>query len=384
MTANSWGGIYQKLGVRPMINATGNLTARGGSTPSSAVRKAMQEADSSYVEMSELLEKAGQYVATQLGVEAAYPTAGCYAALVLCSATVMTGNDPDKRSQLPDTTGLKHEIILQKIQRYGYDRAYTIPGSKLTIVGNDDGCTEEQLERAIGPDTAAIAYLIQPNQGNAIPLEIVVEMAHAHDIPVIADAAAQIHPLDYFRRNAQSADLVCFGGKYFNAPHSTGLACGRKDLIQAVIAHGFIGPRPIGRGMKVDRQEIIGLVTAIDIWMNTDHQERLRNQNKRYAVISEHLKSLDQVSTEIVCHKRHTLSDLHVTFDPETLGKNARQITNALDAGSPRVCVEVDSDNTITINAYTLNQGEELLIAQALREQLSNANSEIMIAPALT
>ena len=376
MTANSWGEVYQKLGVRPMVNATGNLTARGGSTPSAVVRKAMQEADGSYVEMAELLEKTGQYIATQLDVEAAYPTAGCYAALVLCSAAVMTGNDPDKMAQLPDMSGLKHEIILQKRQRYGYDRAYTIPGSTLTTVGDEDECTEEQLERAIGPDTAAIAYLIQPGQGNAVPLETVVEIAHAHDILVIADAAAQIHPLDYFRRNAQSADLVCFGGKYFNAPHSTGFACGRKDLIQAVTAHGFIGPRPIGRGMKVDRQEIIGLVTAINIWMDTDHQERSKNQDKRYAAISEHFCPPGQVTTEIVYHKGHTLSALHVTFDPKTMGKNARQIADILDAGSPRVCVETQGDNTITINAYTLNQGEEHLVAQALKNLLSDDNSE--------
>ena len=376
MTANNQGGVYQKLGVRPIINATGNLTARGGSTPSPMVREAMQEADKNYVEMSELLEKSGQHIAMQLGVEAAYPTAGCYAALVLCSAAIMTGNDPDKRSQLPDITGLKHEIILQKTQLYGYDRAYTVPGSKLTIVGNDNRCSEEQLERAIGPDTAAIAYLIQPDQGNAVPLETAVEIAHTHNIPVIADAAAQIHPLDYFRRNAQSADLVCFGGKYFNAPHSTGLACGRKDLIQAVTAHGFIGPRPIGRGMKVDRQEIIGLVTAIDIWMNTDHKKRSNNQNKKYETISKHIKPLNQVSTEIVHHKRHTLSDLHVTFNPEVLGKNASQIAKALDASSPRVCVEVLSNNTISINAYTLNKGEELLIGQALKDHLSGANLE--------
>jgi len=326
--------------------------------------------------MAELLEKTGQYIATQPDVEAAYPTAGCYAALVLCSATVMTGNDPDKMAQLPDTSGLKHEIILQKRQCYGYDCAYTIPGSTLTIVGDEDGCTEEQLERAIGPDTAAIAYLIQSDQGNAVPLETVVEIAHVHDILIIADAAAQIHPLDYFRRNAQSADLVCFGGKYFNAPHSTGFACGRKDLIQAVTAHGFIGPRPIGRGMKVDRQEIIGLVTAINIWMDTDHQERSKNQDKRYAAISEHLCSLGQVTTEIVYHKGHTLSALHVTFDPETVGKNARQIADILDAGSPRVCVEIQGDNIVTINVYTLNQGEEHLVAQALKNLLSDDNSE--------
>ena len=371
MTANGWGEVYRRLGARPVINATGNQTVRGGSTPSAAVRKAMQEANASYVEMAELLEKSGEHIASLLDVEAAYVTAGCYAALVLCSATVMTGDDSELRAQLPDTTGLKDEILLQKKQRYGYDRAFTVPGGKLVIVGDEDGCTAEQLEEAIGPSTAALAYLIQANQGNAVPLEEAVEIAHAHNILVIADAAAQIYPLDYFRRNARSADLVCFGGKYFNAPHSVGFVCGRKDLIETVAAHGFIGPRPIGRGMKVDRQEIIGLVAAIDLWFAADHEKRSREQDARYAAIAEGLSGIAGVSAEVVHTKSHTLSDLHISFNPESVGKNAQQVANALDDGAPRIRVNHRGDNMITINAYTLNEGEEYIIADALRRTLA-------------
>ncbi len=222
MTDKNWGNVYKKLGARPLINASGNQTVLGGSILSPAVKKAMEEASASYVEMEELLEKSGEHIASLLGVEAAYVTSGCYSALVLCSAAVMTGNDPDKRAQLPDTTGMNDEIILQRTQRYGFDRAFTVPGGKVNYVGDDNGTTKEQMEQPIGPNTVAVAYLVYPDQGKAMPLEQVVEIAHAHDVLVIADAAAQIYPLDYFRRNAQSADLVCFGGKYFNAPHSAG------------------------------------------------------------------------------------------------------------------------------------------------------------------
>lgn len=134
MANTDWGNVYKKLGARPVINATGNQTVRGGSTPSPAVREAMLEADTSYVEMEELLEKSGHFIAERLGVEDAYVTAGCYAALVLAAATVMTGSDADKRAQLPDTTGLRDEIVFQKVQHYTYDRAFTIPGSKLIFV----------------------------------------------------------------------------------------------------------------------------------------------------------------------------------------------------------------------------------------------------------
>ena len=146
--------------------------------------------------------------------------------------------------------------MLQETQRYGYDRAYTVAGSKLVLAGNADGCTRTELESAIGPNTAAVAYLIRAGNEAAVSLEDTVEIAHSHGIPVIADAAAQIYPLDYLRRNAQSADLVCFGGKYMGAPHSAGFLCGRKDMVQAAAAHGFIGPRPLGRGMKMGTDRV--------------------------------------------------------------------------------------------------------------------------------
>ena len=373
MANTDWGNVYKKLGARPVINATGNQTVRGGSTPAAAVREAMLQADASYVEMEELLETSGQFIAERLGVEDAYVTAGCYAALVLAAATVMTGSDADKRAQLPDTTGLRDEIVFQKVQHYTYDRAFTIPGSKLIFVGDDKSCTAEALNDAIGEKTAAVAYLIQPNQGKALPLAEAVEIAHSHNLPLIADAASQIYPLDYFRQNAQSADLVCFGGKYFNAPHSTGFICGKKELIETVRAHGFIGPRPVGRGMKVDRQEVIGLVTAIDIWLSTDHGKRSAAQDARYAALAQGIKDIPGVSCEVrYQEKSHTLSDLHVTFDAARIGKDASQVVNALDAGTPRIKLNTHGKETLVINAYTLNEGEEYVIAKALRKLLAN------------
>ncbi|MCZ6678983.1 MAG: aminotransferase class V-fold PLP-dependent enzyme, partial [Candidatus Poribacteria bacterium] len=340
MTDSTWGNVYTRLGARPVINATGNQTTRGGSTPSPLVRQAMEEASSSYVEMDELLEKSGDHIASLLGVEAAYVTAGCYAAMVLSSATAMTYNDPDKRDQLPDTTGLKNELIFQKNQRYGYDRAYTVPGSKLVIVGDDDGCTPKKFENAIGPNTAGIIYLVQAESSSGVSLREAIEIAHRNNVIAIGDAAARIYPLDYFRRNAQSADLVCFGGKYFNAPHSTGFVVGKKHLIEEVRAHGFIGPRPIGRGMKVDRQEIIGLVTAVDAWCSMDHEKRSREQDARYADVSHALEGISGVSTEVVYNEQsHTLSNLHITFEPKTVGKNAQDVADALDVGTPRIRV---------------------------------------------
>ena len=121
----------------------------------------MDGADINFVDMETFLRKSGDFIASFLDVEAAYVTAGCYAAMVLSSAAAMTHQHPEKRDQLPDTTGLKDELVFQKSQRYGYDRAYSVPGSKLVLVGDDEGCTTEEFENAIGPNTAAIIYLVQ-------------------------------------------------------------------------------------------------------------------------------------------------------------------------------------------------------------------------------
>ena len=322
--------------------------------------------------MEELLETSGARIADLLGAEAAYATAGCYAALVLSTAACITGNDPEKAAQLPDMTGLKSEIVLQQRQRYAYDRAYTVPGSKLVLVGDDEGSTADQLESAIGPDTAAVAFLIQADRDDSVVgLEDTVDIAHARGVPVIADAAAQIYPLDYFRRNAQSADLVCFGGKYMGAPHSIGFVCGKKGMIESVTAHGFIGPRPFGRGMKVDRQEIIGLVTALEAWLDTDHEERLVRYGVRFSAIERAVRGVSGVKgTKVVPTNSYYGLLLHVVLDTGELGKTASDVLDELLDGTPRIRLDAEGDDTLTVNVHTLNEGEEDVIADRLRDIL--------------
>jgi L-seryl-tRNA(Ser) seleniumtransferase len=364
--------VYTRLGARPVINAGGNTTVWGGSTPSPEVMRAMQEAGNSFVEMEELLATAGARIADLVGADAAYPTAGAYAALVLSTAACITGNDPEKAAQIPDLGGLKSEIVLQQRHRYGYDRAYTIPGSRLVLAGDEEGTTADQLIRAIGPDTAAVAYLVSADKDEStVGLEETVEIAHARGIPVIADAAAQIYPLDSLRRNAQSSDLVCFGGKYMGAPHSTGFVCGKKDMIEAVTAHGFIGPRPFGRGMKMDRQEIIGLVTAIDMWINTDHEERLVRYGARFSAIERAVQGVSGVrETKVVPTNNFVGLMLHVVLNTDKLGKSAEEVYDEVLNGAPRIRLATEGDDTLTVNVHTLNEGEEHIIADRLRDVL--------------
>ena len=369
---NAGENIYARLGARPVINAGGNTTVWGGSTPSPEVARAMEEAGGSFVEMEELLAGAGARIAELLDVEAAYPTAGCYAALVLSTAACLSGEDAEKADRLPDTTGMKDEIVLPKPHQYSFDRAYTIPGSKLVLAGDDDACSAEELEAAIGPNTAAVAYLINNNDyGPTVSLEDALSIAHARGLPVIGDAASQIYPIDYFRRTAQSADLVCFGGKYVGAPQSTGFVCGRKDLIDAVTMHGFVSGRPFGRGMKMDRQEIIGMVVGVEAWVQADHEERIIEYGSRFAVIEEALEGVVGVQRAgAVATDRHYGLDFQVSLDTAALGKDAQAVADELLKGTPRIRVGTLDNDILTFTMNTVQPGEEQIIADRLSELL--------------
>ena len=370
---NYW---YKNLGVRPVINAGGNTTLWGGSTSSIKVRQAMEESSDNYVEMDELMQNSGHYIATMLGVENAYVTSGCAAAMILSAAACMAGVDPKKTASLPSTTGMKNEIVFQKQQQYPYQRMFSVPGSELVLVGDDKQCTVDQLYDAINPNTAAVAYVYHSElyQSN-LTIEEVVRVAHSKDVPVIVDAAGQVYPLDRFTRIAQAADLVCFGAKYFGAPHSTGVVCGRGDLIQSVAAQGFIGfetggRRSLGRGYKVDRQEIVGEVAAMDEWFSLDHEERILDYGAKLNIIQRSLDLIPKVFTEIRRYDSHYQIGLHISFDNSDVD-NIHSLSGSLLEGNPRIRVRVDDDNTIAIIPHTLNHGEESIIASRLTDILS-------------
>ncbi len=367
--------VYKNLGVVPVINAGGSTTRWGGSTPSQAVKQAMEAAEKNWAEIEELLEGAGARIADVLGVEAAYVTTGCYAALALSTAACITRNDPEKLRRLPDTTGMKDEILLQTRQRYGFDRCYTVCGGKLVEVGDADGCSPEQLESAMGKNTAALAYYVQPDGDDAVvSLEDSVAIARKHDIPVIVDAASRIFPLDYFKKLAQSAELVCFAGKYMNAPQSTGFVCGRKDLVEAVARHGFATARPLGRGMKLDRQDIVGVVTGLNEWFSMDHEARFAEYDTKFATILNGLEGAPNIrEAKVVEVSRHPGVTLHVVLDSATLGKTAQEVADELYAENPRIRVLRQGKDTLNVNVHTLNDGEDRIVADGLRRVLTMA-----------
>ena len=368
-------GVYERLGVRRVINAWGVATELGGWGQSERVTRAMEEANRGTVEMQELLRKSGDFIADLLGVEAAFVTSGGAAAQALSVAACMAGTDPDRIAQLPDTTGMKNEVVIQKRNRYMFDRCYTLTGASLVDAGDDDGTTEDDLDAAIGPNTAAVAYYIQPPIDDAIvSLEDTVALARSRGVTALADACSQIYPLDYFRRCAQSADLVTFGAKYMGAPHSAGFVCGKRDLIDAVSAQSFVtyhydGGRAVGRAMKIDRHEIIGVVTAIEDWFTMDHEERILEYEARFATIDDALGDVDGVSTRRTEVPHYVPYMMLVDVDEPVVGKTAEQVRVELDNGSPRIWVGAE-DCSLRVVVNCMSDEETGVVAERLRAAL--------------
>jgi D-glucosaminate-6-phosphate ammonia-lyase len=372
-TSSVTGSVYELLGVTPVINARGNNTVLGGSTPSARVRRAMHEAEYTYVDMQQLLERAGVVIADLLGAEAAYVTPGAAAALALGAAACMAGADPDRIGRLPDSSGMPNTILIQAAQRYHYQRAVTVPGAKLVEVGTDQGTSAAELEAALGPHVAAVFYPAHlEGTPGTLSLDQVIAIAHARNIPVLVDAAGRVYPLDKFKNYAGGgADLVAFGAKYLGALNATGILCGRKDLVEAAAMHGFIGfetvawEKSIGRPLKLDRQTIVAVVTALQEWLETDHEARLANYERRLLAMRSELEGAAGVTMSIDQSEGPSPRVLRLTIDPAHARQDARGVVKALRTGSPQIAVNIEGDSVI-VNPVTMREEDDGIVASRL------------------
>lgn len=373
-------GIFEELGVKPVLNAQGNRTLLGGGTPSAEVRAIMDEAEDYYVNLDELIDAAGQRIADMLGVEAAIVTSGCAAALAVGAAACMTGNDHDKVDQIPDTTGMRNEILIQRQLRVKYDRSMTIPGGKLIEIGDVEETRLEQLEEAIGPNTAAIHYLAPGDRPGALSIEDVIRVGHAHDVPIIVDAAGQVYPTDGLSKYVKmGADLVAYGAKYFGAVNSSGILTGRKDLIEAAKLNSFIGfesikgtaPRSFGRPMKVDRQEVVAVYAALREWLTMNHEDRFAVYERRIDLLRSEISAISTITTSDF-PRGGPVEGLEIKVDPDNLGKTNREVIEELRAGSdefPSVWVR-ELEDSFVVRMQTLREDGERTIADRLKDIL--------------
>ena len=362
--------IFEQLGATSVINARGNNTVLGGSTPSARVRQAMQDAERYYVDMQQLLERSGAAIAEMLGCEAAYVTPGAAAALALGTAACMTGADLDKVAQLPDTRGLdKHSVLIQTGHHYHYQRAVTVPGAKLVDV--EPAGFDAALQQ---PNVAAVLFPAHlDGASGTLSLDETIARAHARGVPVLVDAAGRVYPLELFRSyTKRGADLVAYGAKYIGALNASGILCGRADLVAAARLHGFIGfetvawEKSFGRPLKVDRQTIVAVVAALKEWLETDHVARLASYECRLQAIASEIQGAPGTRLSITKGDGPAPRLLRIDIDRQAARHDVAGLVEALWTGTPSIAVGRAGDEAILINPVTLREEDDGIVAARL------------------
>jgi len=371
--------ILKKYDLRKIINAAGTYTFIGGSVLPPEVINAMSQAAQIFVDMDELQEKASQIIANITGAESAYVTSGCSAALTLAAAACMTQGDPVKIQRLPDSKDMKNEIVIHRSHRNVYDLSFRNAGAKLIEIGlvgpgGIFGTNEWELKQAINQNTAAIAYVLSPLviSRSVIPLPRVVDIAHEQGVPVILDSAAELPPVSNLKKFIKlGVDLVAFsGGKAIRGPNASGFICGRKDLIEMCRVQG--SPHyGIGRPMKAGKEEIFGLLAAIEWYTTKDHQAELDLWEKRVQYILEGISKLKGVHAirKFPTATGRPIPTVHLTVDRESLQKTAHKVVSELESGDPsiRICKDLLDSDTIILNPSTLMVEDEKRILEELR-----------------
>lgn len=333
--------FYEGLGLKTTINAAATFTVLGGSLMSPEVLAAMNAAAGAYVNMHELHLAVGRRLAEATGNEAAYVTSGCAAGIVLAVLAARNGGDPGRLPELPGHQHAPHEVIMHAAHRIPYDRAVALAGGTIRQIGDMLGTFSWELEGAINANTAAVLYVAGAHMPQmALPLEEVVRIAHAAGIPVIVDAAAQLPPAGNLRRFSAElgADAVIFsGGKALRGPQASGLMVGREGFIEAVRQNGAPHQR-WGRALKAGKEEIAGLLAAVERFVALDHEGLRRGWRQDVQVWHDGLAGMPGVRTTIeeINEAGQHVPRLHVAIDDPG---RAAAVVGSFDDGNPRLAV---------------------------------------------
>ena len=369
-------GVYQRLGVRTFINAVGTLTTRGGTLMPPEVKAAMEEASTNFVMIHELQEKVGARIAELTGAEAAFVTAGASCSLCLATCAVTAGDDKKKMRRLPDLSSMKSEIVIQKVHRSSFDQAFSIVG--VTLVNVE---TEDDISKAINEKTAATAFVLSHNSmGHKVSLERYLDISHEHGLPLILDAAAEIPPEENLSKFVKmGCDMVAFsGGKNLRGPQCTGILMGKKEWIRK--AYASAAPSNyFARIAKVGKEEIVGLLAALELYLKQDHGAIRREHYAKLNRIAERLQGLPTVYSEFIPNNDYSHSPrLSVQWDEAKLGLSLEEMLRQLRHGSPSIEA---SDmrrfrpawKGLGIFPYQLEPGQEILIAARINEIVREA-----------
>jgi len=362
--------LLKELGVRPFINAAGTYTTMTGSLMLPEVMEAINYGSQHYVFLDELHDAVGRRLASLIGCEAAMVTAGAASALTLGTAAVLTGAQRKFIEQLPDLTGMKSEAIIQKSHHFPYEHALRNCGVRLVDVE-----TREELERAVNHNTAMLFFLNYANNQGRIKDADWVELGKKHGIPTFNDCAADVHPVENLSKwTRMGFDLVCFsGGKGLFGPQSSGLLLGRKDLIAAARLNDSPNSNTIGRGMKVNKEEMLGLLAAVETFLRMDHNKTWKEWERRAKLIIDSARSLPGLQAEMYLPEIfNRWPHIRVQWDPQKVKAKPNDIVRSLRAGEPSVAVLATREG-LDVGVITLKPGEDRIVARRLREVLKSA-----------
>ena len=367
--------LYQRIGVSPIINAAGSITRLGGTRTRPETLDLMSRAARVMVNIDDLNRAAGRELARITGAEAGFVCSGAAGGLVLQAAAVIAGNDPVKMRQLPNTDGLKNEIVIHTMHRFPYDQAYRAAGAKMVEFGDYLFAHPWQLEGAINEHTAAVAYLCAPFSSNKVlPLERVCDIAHSHDVPVIVDAASMLPPrANLYRYIHAGADMVVYsGGKGIRGPQGSGVLVGRADLIEAAAAQA--NPAQfLGRGMKVAKEEVIGLVASLAAFVEEDEDAETSAYRQMMQRVVDALVEIPGLEITLR-HDRYNylIPCAVIEFTDEWRGPSRDAIAAAMERGNPQVYLhQLGGPHELAVDPLNLTEEDTEVVIRRLREELT-------------
>jgi uncharacterized pyridoxal phosphate-dependent enzyme len=366
--------LVKELGLRTFINAAGTYTTMTASLMHEEVLDAINSSAKEFIMLDEVHDKVGEKIAGLCKSEAAMVTSGCWSALVLGTAGVLTGMDETKIAMLPNVEALeKNEVIVQKGHNHDYIHALTNTGIKPVVVESAG-----DLQKAIGPKTALMYFLNESAPHGQIQHEEWIAVAKKNNIPTIIDIAADVPPVENLWKYTQIGfDLVCIsGGKAIRGPQSAGLLLGKKEHIAAARLNAPPRGGNIGRGMKVNKEEMLGMYAALDKFVHMDHEKEWKIWEERIAVIENAAKKVKGVTTEVVVPPiaNHTPA-LKISWDMAQVKMSRSEMQDKLRKGTPSIEVMGTGDNMINITVFMLKPGQEKMVASRIKEELAKASA---------
>ncbi len=363
---------FKELGVGTFINAAGTYTTLTASLMHPETVAAIEYSSRHFVRLNELHDACAKRIAELVGSEAAMISSGAAGALTAGTAACVAGKNEEFIRRLPDTTGMKSEVIVQKSHRYGYDHAVRNAGVRFVEVE-----TAAELEAAVNPKTAMMLFFNSNNNVGQIKDEEFVRLGKKHGIPTMTDAAADVTPVENVTKWVKMGfDLVIFsGGKGLRGPQSAGLLLGRKDLIEAARLNSSPYSDSLGRGLKVNKEEMLGMMVALENYMKKDHAAEWKEWERRCKQIMDSVGPIKSIKTEIqVPDIANHVPHVHITWDRSQLKISPREAKKQLREGTPSIEVTPSGDDRLVVAVWMLQPGECEIVSKRIREVLKKAS----------